>query len=150
MANLPSVLGSARNCFSSVGRLQFFLCLLVSQRKLNFLQFFDVFSFIRAGFPILTQCHPRLHWDPIRQRCDEPSRAGCESLLPPELPDCPADVPAVNLPHPTSCEMFIACRNGNRIIQRCLHLHYFDIFQSKCLPVHQAVCILDFSGGRRG
>lgn len=78
------------------------------------------------------RCRAGQHWNAEREYCDDPNRAGCEANRPTELPDCELGFSG-NLPHPTDCNLFVNCQNGNRSVQRCLHLHIFDVYERRCM-----------------
>ncbi|CRL03885.1 CLUMA_CG017009, isoform A [Clunio marinus] len=105
--------------------------------------FCDEFYICINGEPIPLQCAPGLHWNIEQNSCDDPSRAGCDAGPPPDqLPNCPPGVTR-QLPHPTNCNWFIHCNNGNRSIQQCQHLHHFDVDLERCLFKTIARCASD-------
>ncbi|KAG5673529.1 hypothetical protein PVAND_003570 [Polypedilum vanderplanki] len=112
-------------------------------------RFCDAFYICVNGQPVEMQCRPGQHWNAERLYCDHPSRAGCqgENGNGPLLPDCPIGFVG-SFPHPEDCNLFIHCNNGNRNIQRCQHLHHFDVISGRCMIMTQAECIDEYRGRR--
>jgi len=102
------------------------------------------------GNPIQQECRPGQHWNANRNFCDDPSRAGCDLPNgPPVLPDCPIGE-TQSLPFPGDCNLFIFCqRNGNRSVQRCPHLQYFDVKYAVCMDFRNAICLDSVRGNTR-
>ncbi|XP_070501942.1 probable chitinase 10 [Chironomus tepperi] len=114
-------------------------------------EYCDAFEICVNGWPIEVQCRPGQHWNADREYCDDPRNAGCENdngNYPNGLPECPPTFIG-SLPHPDDCNLFIHCSNGNRFIQRCPHLHHFDINTGRCMVLTQANCIDEYRGRRR-
>ncbi|CRL07566.1 CLUMA_CG020531, isoform A [Clunio marinus] len=101
----------------------------------------DEYYICMNGRPVLLQCAPGQHWNIQENSCDDPARAGCAPVPPPnQLPNCPPGVTRY-LPHPTNCNWFIYCNNGNRSVQQCRPLQHFDINLERCLVKTIARCI---------
>jgi len=106
----------------------------------------DEFYICINGQPVLLQCRPGQHWNVYEEFCDDPINAGCDPNgnpdpdHPGQLPNCPWGFTG-QLPHPSNCNWFIHCNNGNRSIQQCQHLHHFDLDQGRCIVKTQARCI---------
>ncbi|CRK89764.1 CLUMA_CG003452, isoform A [Clunio marinus] len=105
----------------------------------------DEYYICLNGVPNLVLCRDGQHWNIEMEYCDDPSRAGCDETAiddSPTLPDCRISFVGT-LPHPTNCNWFVYCDNGNRSIQQCQHLFHYDVEQERCVFINNARCIKD-------
>ncbi|XP_059477880.1 mucin-2-like [Neocloeon triangulifer] len=83
------------------------------------------------GNPILMQCPPGLHFNPVAEVCDWPQSAGCDGTVEPppgiggddgdncRTVRCPGTCGPINLPNPGWCNSFCRCANGTSSFYPC-------------------------------
>jgi len=102
------------------------------------------------GILHLFHCRSGQHFNRLMNFCDFPTSAGCDETATDatttaaanlrQLPDCPIGFNG-SLPHPLDCSLFVHCEtSGARFIQRCKHLHHFDVVSRRCLFMNAAQC----------
>ncbi|XP_011870340.1 PREDICTED: uncharacterized protein LOC105563386 [Vollenhovia emeryi] len=89
------------------------------------------------GERVLRDCSDGLHYDHIRQICNEPTEVKCANFAP--LPTVPTDwssgIPNLNTrcydensetPHEHDCRFYYKCSNGKKILKTCPENLYFN------------------------
>lgn len=103
-------------------------------------------------------CAPGLHWDEDNEWCNRPELANCEVGLPiaksnreiilkhgiyfQNRVECPSEG-IVYLPHPTLCDMYFVCMEGDKTVAKCADGLIFDVTRGACFFKEQSLCIVD-------
>lgn len=111
------------------------------------------------GNPKLVKCDMGFHFNAVRGICDLKVNSRCSVSKickfrefwqisttvfiqinnPIELPTCDVGLVKV-VPHPSNCNWYFLCYNGNRFIQQCPTSQRFDAKELQCVARADAVC----------
>ena len=91
------------------------------------------------------RCIAGMYWNADTQMCDYAENVQCPSdgngdARP--LPRCNT-AGQYSMPHPSRCEFFIMCMDGDQTVQQCDAFHSWDVIAQRCVIKDQATCILD-------
>lgn len=94
-------------------------------------------------------CAPGKHFDPINNWCDIPENANCEVAVGPD-PETPPPIDTIQCPddgfyyrpHPTTCEYYFLCANGESTMMQCAPGLKFDTKTDRCTLADDATCII--------
>lgn len=93
-------------------------------------------------------CAPGKWFDPINNWCDLEENVNCEVTTTQE-PELPPPIDTVECteglyfrPHPTTCEYFFLCANGESVLMQCAPGLKFDSVTAKCTQPDDATCVI--------
>lgn len=94
------------------------------------------------------ECLHGMHWNQETKVCDWPENVNC-SIENESVPDsnnspkCQSSRGHYIMAHPSQCELYIYCYDGEAAIQQCEAFHYWDVNEERCVIKDRATCILD-------